>query len=115
MTIDDMPDPHLPTPLPASVADKLLELLGTDDTFRELFASDTGAALLHAGYCAADGNAEDQENLRRWVTRLNFRTLASKEEICEAREEMKAALTHGLNMQPILLHAADGNRYIKRE
>ena len=43
-----------PPALEPQVANKLLDLLSTDDSFRDLFAKDTKAALAIAGYAHSD-------------------------------------------------------------
>lgn len=71
-------------PLDAQTADKLLELLSTNDQFRELFTSDRQAALAQVGYPDA---AEPS------IQCTSVDQLASKEEIAQAREELKSVLT----------------------
>jgi len=89
----------LPAPLSPEVADRLLDLLASDDTFRELFANDPAAALVQAGY-----DAGATSDLSLLGDRLKVAGLASKEAIAAARDEIRASLTSGLSMQPILLN-----------
>ena len=86
-----------PAPLTPKVADRLLELLASDDQFRDLFARDPAAALIQAGHQA---NADDLATLKR---QLKVRQLAPKEAIAAARDEIRASLTSALAMQPIQL------------
>jgi putative modified peptide len=75
----------------AEVADKLLEKLATDDTFRELFQSNPRAALQQVGH----ETPAQQVGIRGFdpVMCANLKNgLASKEAIRAGRESMKAAL-----------------------
>lgn len=72
-------------PLDPAVADKLLELLSTDDEFRKLFKQDAEKALSQAGYVLPAGAA----SLR--CTQVEH--LASKQEVAESREALKSHLT----------------------
>ncbi|WP_372017462.1 NHLP-related RiPP peptide [Pseudoxanthomonas sp. 10H] len=97
-----MSDPNqgaAPAPLAPEVADRLLDLLASDDDFRDLFARDPAAALVKAGY--DPGAAEDLKLLH---SRLKVGGLASKDAIASARDEIRSSLTSGLGMQPILLN-----------
>ncbi|MET9349503.1 NHLP-related RiPP peptide [Streptomyces termitum] len=75
--------------IPPGVADRLLELLSTDDAFRELFRKDRHAALVRAGFEA------DPERLRETsaLACLRVDELASKADIAAAREALRAHLT----------------------
>ncbi|MGY1426248.1 NHLP-related RiPP peptide [Lysobacter sp. A289] len=72
-------------PMDPSVADKLLELLSTDDEFRALFKQDAEKALNQAGYFLPAGASP----LR--CTQVDH--LASKHEVAESREALKSHLT----------------------
>ncbi|MET9349504.1 NHLP-related RiPP peptide [Streptomyces termitum] len=76
------------TRLPADVIDRLLDLLSTDDHFRELFTRDRHAALALAG---CDLTAE-QLRAAAPLRCLTVRELAGKETIARAREELRAHL-----------------------
>jgi putative modified peptide len=76
-------------PLPAQVVDQLLDLLATDDSFRELFERNPEAAFERLGYPPTPGQLEC----------CKPRKLASKEAIEQSRDEMReklllGALTH---------------------
>lgn len=71
-------------PLDTQTADKLLELLSTDDDFRELFVKDRQAALKNVGY---------PEYTNATVQCTSVEQMASKEEIAAARDELKSHLT----------------------
>lgn len=70
-------------PLDPAVADKLLELLSTDDSFRERFAENPTVALTEVGYNVPEGLAP---------TCMTTEQLASKEEIAAVREQLKSLL-----------------------
>lgn len=86
-----------PQPLPAGVVDRLLDLLSSDDAFRDLFSSDPASALAQVGHHA------DATGLAQLGQRLAVQQLAPKETIAAARDEIRASLTSGLSMQPIQL------------
>ncbi|MDV2450798.1 NHLP-related RiPP peptide [Xanthomonas hortorum] len=90
-----------PTPLKPDVAHKLLDLLATDDQFRDLFKKDPKDALLQVGH-----SAEDIELL---ASQLRVEKLADKATIAQARDEMYASLTSSVNMQPIRLNVPSGS------
>jgi putative modified peptide len=89
-------------PLDPKIADRLLDLLSTDDDYRELFSSDPQAALAKVGY------QRDQEVSATRITPdastagkaiygcCNVGVLASKEAILEARNAIRDMLTGGL-------------------
>ena len=72
--------------LDTATANRLIDLLSTDDDFRKLFASDTLAALKQAG-------AEPKV------------TLADKETIAGARKEITTMLTSGVGHSVPMLDA----------
>lgn len=85
-------------PLAPKLIDRLLDLLGSDDEFRELFQQDPAAALEQIGYeppatgsalAAADGQASV-------ASCIGVRALASKERIRAARHELRSMLLAGL-------------------
>ena len=71
------------------VADRLLELLSTDDMFRDLFRRKPYQALAQVGFSPAD--RED------WPDCFFGITLASKRQIAESRAEIRNMLLQGLN------------------
>lgn len=70
-------------PMEAEAADKLLELLSTNDSFRERFAKDPTAALGEVGYKVPEGLVP---------TCMAAEQLASKDEIAAVRERLKSLL-----------------------
>ncbi len=82
-----------PPPLEAKVAVRLLDLLSTDDEFRELFARDAKAALIFAGYvqpAAVDGITAAGPGDCMQI-RASDR-LASKEQIIRERVKLERTL-----------------------
>ena len=75
-----------PPALGEQVADRLLDLLSTDDEFRALFVRDTKAAMEFAGYVHEDETAAHPA-LCYVVTNL-----ASKEDIVRERRKLRRAL-----------------------
>jgi putative modified peptide len=67
--------------LPAQVVDQLLDLLATDDSFRELFERNPEAAFERLGYPPTAGQLEC----------CKPRKLASKDVIEASRDEMRSA------------------------
>lgn len=92
-----------PSPLTAEVADRLLDLLSSDDAFRELFIADPAAALVQAGHVA------DAAELALLRQQLSVQSLAAKEVVAAARQEIRASLTCGMAMHPIQLDAGQGD------
>lgn len=81
-------------PLQPHVADKLLDLLSTDDTFRSAFKADPAAALAQVGHPGAEqyaGKASIGEGETFYC--MTADQLAPKEEIMQSREELKSYLT----------------------
>jgi putative modified peptide len=77
-------------PIDPQVADRLLDLLSTDDAFRKLFARDPGKALAQAGVVKVAGEASPESCF--W----GITQLASKTQIAQARDEIRLMLTRGL-------------------
>jgi putative modified peptide len=75
-----------PPALGEQVADRLLDLLSTDDEFRVLFVRDTKAAMEIAGYVHEDATAAHPA-FCYVVTNL-----ASKDAIAQHRTKLKSAL-----------------------
>lgn len=102
------------TPLDPKVADKLLDLLGTDNEFRRLFKKDPGAALVKAGHKVPKGDAAAAANLQKLHQQLQVDRIAPKAAVQKARAEIKSSLTSGLAMQPIQLNVASSTVRRKR-
>lgn len=77
-----------------STADRVLDLLGTDDTFRERFQANPAAALASIGYEPAQASS-GQERLSRGDAFfcMTAEQLASKDEINASREQLRTYLT----------------------
>ena len=92
-------------PLDPKVADKLLDLLSTDNAFRRLFKTDPQAALAQAGHPEAKAAIA---GLKKGVAAPALTTasccevarIAPKAAIIQAREELKTMLTSGLAYTP---------------
>lgn len=77
--------PH--PPFPPQAADRLLDLLSTDDAFRGLFTDNPTAALLQIGLSQPAVEAALRES-----SCIKVQVLASKQEIAAARAEIKEQL-----------------------
>ena len=95
-------------PLDPQVADRLLDLLSTDDTFRKLFVCNPREALAKLGFV----NMTDMPSPRDCFWEI--RTLASKEAIASARHEIRMMLTSGLDQTTPKLDAGLGGRYRRK-
>jgi len=84
-------------PLDPKVADKLLELLSTDNEFRRLFKKDPAAALARAGH---------KEATSVIAGCLQVERIAPKADIIKARTELKSMLCSALGQSPPALEAA---------
>ncbi|MGH8025562.1 MAG: NHLP-related RiPP peptide [Pseudoxanthomonas sp.] len=90
------------------VADRLLELLGTDDVFRQLFKNDPQQALQKVGF------VESASEVSPAVCFMGIEKLASKTAILNSRAELKAMLTSGLGHQPIQLNVSSTPPRLRR-
>lgn len=68
-----------PAPMHPDVANRLLDLLSTDDDFRALFSRDAGAAIAQVGGDPAGGEC---------MQLASGQTLASKEQIAADRQKL---------------------------
>ena len=87
-----------PTPLAPEVADRLLDLLSSDDKFRDLFVRDPVSALLRVGYSASD------KELAQLRSTMKVDSLAPKDAIAAARVQLSSSPTSLLCMNPIQLN-----------
>ena len=83
------------TPLDPKVAERLLELLSTDNEFRRLFKKNPAAALKRAGHKGAPA-APAQAELSASGSCYRVEYIAPKQEIARAREQLKTYLTNAL-------------------
>lgn len=95
------------SPLSPDVADKLLELLSTDDEFRSLFHADPAAALAKAGHPTA-GEYADRATVTEGDTFycMTANELASKDEIRKTRDQLQTFLTSQNNHRVIFCFEA---------
>jgi len=101
-------------PLDPKVADKLLDLLSTDNAFRRLFKKDPLAALAQVGHqeskaaLAAMRKGATPESPAAPLAGgcLQVTRIAPKEQIVRARAELKEMLTVGLSFTPPQLDAS---------
>lgn len=91
-----MTTPHHPALSPA-VAENLLQLLATDDAFRQTFVADPRAALATLGH-----ELPDCPN----PPCLKVETLASKEEFSQAREQLVDHLTSVAGLTVVFCYEA---------
>ncbi|MEB2124284.1 NHLP-related RiPP peptide, partial [Xanthomonas campestris pv. campestris] len=89
-----MTDPanNVHAPLDATTADKLLELLSSDDTFRDCFRCNPAQALAKIGACGASANDSAPVAGEPYFC-MTTQQLASKEDIAQARAELQSYLT----------------------
>lgn len=98
--------------LEPTIADRLLDLLSTDNSFRRSFKKDPATALLQIGHVPAKQDATVE---LAWLrASLTVEHLATKECIAKSREEIRKMLTQGLAMIPIQLNAATGSNFVSR-
>ncbi len=109
-------------PLDPKVADRLLDLLSTDNEFRRLFKKDPQAALVKAGWKPPKVEAPGVARARKGppflppgpppvvppVMCMKVDRIAPKEQIIKSRSELKAMLTSGLGQQPVQLNVSGG-------
>ncbi|QNP42122.1 putative modified peptide [Lysobacter terrestris] len=86
----------------AKVAEKLLQLLSTDDRFRKQFVDDPAKALEKVGH-------KDEDGLEPFAACSRVQNLASKEVIAGAHNELMDMLTAGLALTTPQLDAGDSN------
>ena len=95
-------------PLDPQTADRLLDLLSTDDAFRRLFKRSPARALEQVGFQA------DRVLLSPAFCFFGIEKLASKTQIIEARNEIRAMLTAGLAQNPPQLDAGAASRFLRK-
>ena len=83
-------------PLDAQIAEKLLDRLGSDDSFREQFQANPIAALQSIGYEGSGLRAAAPSDLAEPFSACAVNQLAAKEDILAAKEKLMATLTQGL-------------------
>jgi len=111
----------LTAPLDPALADRLLDLLSTDDLFRERFQRDHLAALRMIGYesptpgqMTACGEVSPMAALEPFRD-CKVHDLAPKDVIAGAREEIRGMLLRGLNQTtPRLDCGLESSRRLRR-
>ena len=99
-------------PLDPKVADKLLNLLSTDNEFRRLFKKDPQAALAKVGHPEAKAAVAALRKGPAAVIPLTtasccqVQRIAPKADIIKARDALRTLLTSGLAYTPPALEAA---------
>jgi putative modified peptide len=93
-------------PLDPQVADRLLDLLSSDDAFRKLFSRDPREALAQVGFVNTT-DLPSPADCKVWP-------LASKSQIAAAREEIKKMFTSGLNQTTPDLDASLSRNYRRK-
>lgn len=95
-----MAGPKKTAPIDAETAEKLLELLGTDDDFRQRFQENPFAALESIGYSSDSlslvGSSLEADSLLQPFSSCSVIQLAGKDQILAAKEELTATLMRGL-------------------
>ncbi len=88
-----------PAPLQPQVVNKLLDLLSTDDDFRELFQTDARAALAQVGYTEPAGSDKasalaggSPTSAASCLQLTGGASLASKESIMQERSKLEQTL-----------------------
>lgn len=71
-------------PIDPKIADELLDRLSNDDAFREQFSKDPTSAMASLGHSVPEGME---------MTCMATGELASKEQIAEARDQLREAMT----------------------
>jgi putative modified peptide len=93
-----------PAPLHPHVARKLLDLLSSDDDFRDLFQRDAHAALVQAGYQAPAGIDSTTAASLSGGNCMQLEphvTLASKEQIQASRTKLEKSMSLIQGFEPL--------------
>lgn len=94
--------------LDPAVADRLLDLLSTDDAFRDLFQRNPAAALRQAGQRGTDAlrTSLQSDGEEPSLDCFQVTQLASKDVVSNSRDELRTMLTSGLSMNIPTLDAS---------
>ena len=84
-------------PLPLDIAERLLDQLASDDEFRRTFQANPANALASLGYAPAQAQATASPGEGQPFYCMTSATLAPKDEIARARQELLAHLTNQLS------------------
>ena len=104
------------TPLDSKVADKLLDLLGSDNDFRRLFKKDPAAALAKAGHRGPPFTPPGPPPTKPPVNCATVKHIAPKAEIVAARQAIKEYLTSSTSLtNPHCFEAGKINASLRRK
>jgi putative modified peptide len=92
--------------LPETVADALIDKLGHDDSFRDLFCTDPRGALASLGF----GPASDPGVTQGIWACMKVDQLASKEAILAGREQLRVQLSQRALFTPFNLDVHPGSK-----
>ncbi|MCS4235191.1 NHLP-related RiPP peptide [Stenotrophomonas rhizophila] len=96
--------------LEAASAKRLVELLSTDDAFRERFVTDTAQAILDTGH-VPESDAALHDFVKQCCSNIR---LADKDSIAKAQKEIFAMLTSGTGYNvPMLEHGKGAPRTLR--
>ena len=98
--------------LSPKVADRLLELLGTDTEFRRLIKKDPQAAFMQAGYKPSKEVAAGTLSAA-WMC-CNIDRIAPKATVIAMRDTLHSMFTSGSSHQPIQLNVGMASRRIRK-
>ena len=106
-------------PLDPKVADRLLDLLSTDNAFRRLFKKDPQAALAQVGHPEAKAAVAalkkgEATPMRTTASCCQVQSIAPKASVMRARDELKTMFTSGLAYTPPALEASSSSRRTRR-
>lgn len=106
-------------PLDPKVADKLLDLLSSDNAFRRLFKKDPQAALAQVGHPEAKAAVAALKKggtapALTTASCCQLTSIAPKATIIRARAELKSMLTSGLAQNPPQLDAGSTGRSLRK-
>lgn len=106
-------------PLDPKVADKLLDLLSSDNAFRRLFRKDPQAALAQVGHPEAKAAVAALKKggtapALTTASCCQLTSIAPKATIIRARAELKSMLTSGLAQNPPQLDAGSTGRSLRK-
>lgn len=113
-------------PLDPKVADRLLDLLSTDNAFRRLFKKDPQAALAQVGHPEAKAAIAARRKAPPFTppgpppvvpptaSCCQVTSIAPKADIIKARSELRLMLTSGLDQSPIRLDVGTASRRLRK-
>jgi putative modified peptide len=113
-----MAGPKKTAPIDVETAERLLELLGTDDGFRQKFQENPSAALESIGYSSEGPESMaaslESDSLLQPFSACSVMRLASKDQILAAKDELTATLVQGLAYNTPTLEAETLDRRTRK-